>query len=258
MTVTMTMKDYIDSIKKPHIYADESFETRVSKKCPTCCGGFSGRVDTAKKLAGIPTTFYDKRIDAFDWSLYVREDGTLAETAVHQNAIHSFIDSFEEWEQKHMGLYIYSKAKGSGKSFLASCICNELMSTRAIRTRFVNASDLIDIVQSADKNSPEEYKRDPLKLLQECKFLVIDDLGQRKDSEWLEDILYKLLDERMRNGRLTVVTSNMSIDSLPFDDRIADRLTAMCLPLHLPEIRIRSKESMDKRNDFLKEMGLIT
>ena len=97
-----------------------------------------------------------------------------------------------------------------------------------------------------------------MKLLYDCKFLVIDDLGQRTNSEWLEDILYKLFDERMRNGRLTIVTSNMSIDALPYNDRIADRLNAICLPLHLPEIRIRSKESMDKRNDFLKEMGLIT
>ncbi len=258
MQSQMTMKEYIDRIKGVHIYADESFMTNVSSPCPTCRGGFFGRVDVAKKLAGIPTTFYDKRISEFNWDLYVKEDGTLADTSMHQNAVKSFVETFEEWEKKHMGLYIYSKAKGSGKSFLASCICNELMSTRAIRTRFVNASDLIDIVQAADKNSPEEYKRDPLKLLQECKFLVIDDLGQRKDSEWLEYLLYKLLDERMRNGRLTVVTSNMSIDSLPYDDRIADRLTAMCLPLHLPEIRIRSKESMDKRNDFLKEMGLIT
>lgn len=254
----MSMKNYINQNHLEHIYQDEDFETRVSRKCPSCHGGFAGRVDTARKTAGIPTSFYDKRLSEFDWSLYVKEDGTIADTSLHQNAVRSFVDGFEEWEQKNMGLYIYSKAKGSGKSFLASCICNELMSTRAIRTRFVNAADLIDIIQSADKDSPEEYKRNPLKLLQECVFLVVDDLGQRTNSDWLEDILYKLFDERMRNGKLTVVTSNLSIDSLPYDDRIADRLAAMCLPLHLPEIRIRSRESMDKRNEFLKEMGLKT
>lgn len=251
------MREYMRQNNLPNIYNDPDFMTRVSCKCPACHGGFSGRVDAAKKLAGIPTTFYDSRLSAFDWDLYIRDDGTASNTGMHRNAVESFVQNFEEWEKKQMGLYIYSKVKGSGKSFLASCICNELMHTRAIRTRFVNASDLIDIVQSGDKNSPEEYKREPLKLLQNCKFLVLDDLGQRTNSEWLEDILYKLLDERMRNGRLTVVTSNMSIDSLPYDDRIADRLNAMCLPLHLPEIRIRSKESMDKRNEFMREMGLI-
>lgn len=258
VTKIMTMKDYIDMIKGTHIYEDDSFETRVSVKCPLCHGGFSGRVDTAKKLAGIPTTFYESRLDAFDWDLYVTDEGTAVDTSSHQKAVESFVKDFENWESKHMGLYIWSKVKGSGKSFLASCICNELMSTRAIRTRFVNASDLIDLVQSGDKDSMEEYKRNPLKLLQECKFLVLDDIGQRSNSEWLADILYKLLDERMRNGRLTVITSNMSIDNLPYDDRISDRISAICLPLHLPEIKIRSKESRDKRSEFLKEMGLIT
>lgn len=259
VSIETTMRAYIDQIKMPHIYGDnDDYPIQVMGKCPSCRGGFYGRVDAAKKLAGIPTTFYDKRISEFDWNLYVKEDGTLADTTMHQNAVTSFIEKFEEWENKHLGLYIYSKAKGTGKSLLASCICNELMSTRAIRTRFVNASDLIDIAQSAEKDSYEEYRKNPMKLLYDCKFLVIDDLGQRTNSEWLEDILYKLFDERMRNGRLTIVTSNMSIDALPYNDRIADRLNAICLPLHLPEIRIRSKESMDKRNDFLKEMGLIT
>ena len=258
ITTMMSMHDYIVENKLDPIYADDSFMTRVSKKCPSCHGGFAGRVDVARKIAGIPITFYDKRFSEFDWSLYVKEDGAIADTSLHQNAVRSFVDGFEEWQEKNMGLYIYSKAKGSGKSFLASCICNELMHTRAIRTRFVNVADLIDIIQSADKDSPEEYKRNPLKLLQECVFLVVDDLGQRTNSEWLEDILYKLFDERMRNDRVTVVTSNLSIDSLPYDDRIADRLMAMCLALHLPEIRIRSRESMDKRNEFLKEMGLKT
>ena len=254
----MSMKDYIEQNHLEHIYEDEDFETRVSRKCPTCHGGFSGRVDTAKKQAGIPTTFYDKRLEAFDWDLYITDEGKAADTSSHQKAVSSFVNDFEDWEKKNMGLYIWSKVKGSGKSFLASCICNELMHTRAIRTRFVNTSDLIDLVQSGDKDSPEEYKRNPLKLLQECKFLVLDDIGQRNNSDWLEDILYKLLDERMRNGRLTVITSNMNIDNLPFDDRISDRISAICLPLHLPEIKIRSKESRDKRSDFLKEMGLIT
>lgn len=258
VTKIMTMKEYIDSIKGTHIYEDESFETRVSVKCPLCHGGFSGRVDTAKKLAGIPTTFYESRLDAFDWDLYIRDDGTTADTTSHQKAVNSFVDGFEDWEKKNMGLYIWSKVKGSGKSFLASCICNELMATRAIRTRFVNTSDLIDLAQSGDKDSPEEYKRNPIKLLQDCKFLVLDDIGQRKNSEWLDDILYKILDERMRNGRVTVITANMNIDDLPYDDRISDRISAVCLPLHLPEIKIRSKESRDKRSDFLKEMGLIT
>ena len=255
--VRMPMDEFIDSVKGVHIYKDGSFETCVSKKCPTCNGGFAGKVNTVKRDAGIPTTFYDKRLDAFDWGIYITDDGTAVDTSSHKKVIENYIEQFETWEKEGMGLYIYSTTKGSGKTFLASCVCNELMSTRAIRTRFVNAADLIEISQSGDKTSAEEYKRNPMKLLYECKFLVIDDLGQRKNSEWLEDILYKLLDERMNNKRMTVITSNVAMANLPYDDRIADRLNAVCIPIHLPEVRIRSKESRDRRRDFLSSMGLI-
>jgi len=254
----MTMGAYIAEYNLKHIYKDETFETWVSKKCPSCNGGFAGRVSTIKKNAGVPTTFYDKRLDAFDWSLYRKDDGTPYDTSKHQETVTKITKEFEKWDERGMGLYIWSKVKGSGKSFLASCICNELMNTKAIKTRFVNCADLIDISQSGDKDSWEEYKRDPMKLLRECKFLVLDDIGQRTNSEWLEDLLYKLIDERTRNNLVTIITANMSISDLKLDDRISDRINAKCIPLHLPEVKIRSKETMTTRNEFLKEMGLIS
>jgi len=229
----------------------------VAANCPDCNGGFEERVNTAKKNAGIPETFYDKRLDAFDWDLYIKDDGTPVDTSSHKKVVDSLINEFGKWENENMGLYIYSLSKGTGKTFLASCICNELMSKYAIRTRFVNASDLIDISQSGDPDSYDEYKRNPMKLLYECKFLVIDDLGQKKNSDWLEDILYKLIDERMRNKRQTMITSNIKMQSLPYDDRIKTRLESICVPLHIPETIIRSKESRDKKNKFYQEMGLI-
>lgn len=251
-----SMKEFIKSQGLPDIYK-EDFETRVSVKCPDCNGGFDTKVAMARKNAGIPTTFYDKRLSEFHWDYYVTDDGAVTDTAPHKRVIDAFVERFEEWEKQGKGLYIYSKTKGSGKSFLASCICNELMTTRAIRTRYVNAADLIELSRSGDKAAVEEYKRNPMKLLYECKFLVIDDLGQRKYSEWLEDILYKLMDERMTNARVTVITSNVPTSELPYDDRIVDRIGKVCIPVHLPEICIRSKEARDERRDFLKNMGLI-
>lgn len=229
----------------------------VAAKCPDCNGGFDVKVSIAKKSSGIPETFYDKGIDEFDWSMYVKEDGTECDTSIHEKIINSIINEYDKWEKDCMGLYIWSNTKGTGKTFLASCICNELMSKYAIRTRFVNASDLIDISQSGDMESYDEYKRNPMKLLYECKFLVIDDLGQKKNSDWLEDLLYKIIDERMRNKRQTMITSNMMIHSLPYDDRLRSRLEATCVTLHLPEAIIRSKESREKKNGFFKEIGLM-
>lgn len=238
--------EYAKENGKPHIYGDNDPMIWVSKKCPFCNGGFSENVKVAKKLAGIPETFYNKRLDAFDWSVYVDDRGNMADTTAQQDGIKSFIDKFDVWESKNIGLYIYSKTKGAGKTFLASCICNELMHLKAIRTRFVNASSLIDVSQTEDS-----------KLLYECKFLVIDDLGQKHlGNDWLEDILYKILDERMTNKRMTVITSNVEIKALPFNERITDRIDKLCMPFHLPETCVRSKETREERQELLKELGL--
>ena len=250
--------EYAKETKRDHIYGDKDPLIWVGRKCPYCNGGHAEMVTLVKKTSEIPSSFYDKRISDFDWNVYVKDDGTIENTKDKQRAVQSFIDQYEIWEDKNVGLYICGKIKGSGKTLLASCICNELMATRAIRTRFVRASELIDISQSGDKNSYEESKRNPMKLLYECKFLVIDDLGQKNTGgEWLEDILFKLLDYRMTNKRMTVITSNLELKELPFNERIIDRLDKICVPMHLPEICVRTKEARHNRTELFRELGLI-
>lgn len=253
------MSDYCRENGLPNIYGNrEDFTTWVSKKCPYCQGGLIGRAKEVKKSADIPMSFYDKRITDFDWNIYVKPDGTLTNTLGTQRGVKAFIEEFDKWEKKNMGLYIYSTTKGSGKTFLASCICNELMYSRAIKTRFVNAAQLVDITLSGDKNSFDEYKRNPLKLLYECKFLVIDDIGQKNlRSEMYEDILYKLLDYRLIHNRMTLFTSNIAQDQLPLNERTTDRISRMSFPMHLPEICVRDKETRENRKNLQMELGWI-
>lgn len=241
-----------------HIYGDHDPLIWVGKKCPYCNGGFAEDVKQVQKNSDIPSSFYSKRIKDFDWNAYVKDDGTLVDTTGIQKGVEAFINQFDVWEKKNIGLYICGRTKGSGKTFLASCICNELMNTKAIRTRFIRASELIDISQSGDKNAYDESKRNPMKLIYECKLLVIDDLGQKNTGkEWLEDELFKLLDYRMTNNRMTLVTSNLDIKQLPFNERIKDRLEKITVEMHLPEICVRTKEARENRQALFKELGLI-
>lgn len=239
-----------------HIYGSRDFPIWVGRKCPFCNGGLAQRARTMKQLSEIPSTFYDKNMSDFDWDIYVRDDGSKENTENQQRIIDLFIDQFSKWEEWNMSFYIFSRTKGSGKTFLASCLCNEIMGRYAIKTRFVNASQLIDISQSGDRNSYDEFKRNPMKLLYECKFLVIDDLGQKNTGgEWMEDILYKLLDYRMTNQRMTMITSNVPIKELQLNERITDRIDKLCMPFHLPELCVRSKETREARQMLLSDLG---
>lgn len=255
-TFWMLASEYAKQRGEQHIYGDKDFEVPVGKKCPFCNGGFTDDVIKARKSADIPTAFYNKKMRDFDWGIYIKDDGSTEDTSNQKRIVDLYIEQFEKWEKKNMSFYIYSRTKGAGKTLLASCICNELMERYAIKTRFVNASELIDISTSGDKNAADEYKRNPMKLLYECKFLVIDDLGQKNTvSEWMEDVLYKLLNYRMANNRMTMITSNVPIQNLPYNETITDRIDKLCMPFHLPEICVRSKETREARQMLLKDLG---
>lgn len=249
--------EYAKENDKPHLYGDKDWMVPVGRKCPFCNGGFADDVIKARKSADIPTSFYDKRLKDFDWEIYVGDTGAKEDTRALRQGVQAFIDKFKEFEEVNMGFYIWSRTKGSGKTFLASCICNELMYAQAIKTRFVSASELIDIATSGDKNANDEYKRNPMKLLNECKLLVIDDIGQKvTGAEWLDDILFKLLDYRMTNKRMTLFTSNCPINELRFNERTIDRVNRLSMPCKIPEICVRDKEVNEARASLIGRLGL--
>jgi len=71
---------------------------------------------------------------------------------------------------------------------------------------------------------------DPVEDMTSARLLFLDDLGAEKASEWTGEILYRVLDERYRQLRPTIVVSNVPPRELAsaVGDRIASRLTEMC------------------------------
>lgn len=227
--------------------------------CPSCRGITQEAVENTKKAAEIPLSFSDKRYTDFMWGVYCNEQGNTIDTHTHQKAVKSFIGEFELWEAEGYGLYIYSATKGSGKTFLASVICNELMSKYNTRTKFVSATSLLDIAKSGIDNSSSTYERDPIQLLCDCRVLVIDDIGQKKTGgEWMSEILFRIIDARITGKKSTIFTSNLNVGELPIDYRIIDRIYQRSHPLHLPEFNVRAREALDKKLSFLKDRGIIS
>ena len=238
-----------------NIYANDPY-IWVGAKCPACNGGEEQVVKTLSKVANIPSTHSTDRYMAFNWYAYKDDNGKVVDTSKHKKVIDGFINNFKMFEEEGMGLYIWSETKGTGKTMLSSCICNELMLKYQIGTRFVRTTDLLDIANSGDKNAYEEDKRDPLKLLRECKVLVLDDIGQRKTGgDWLQDILFQILDARTSKKLVTIVTSNSKVQNLNIDERIRRRIEDFTMQISLPEYPVGNSEAREKKLELLKKSG---
>ena len=76
------------------------------------------------------------------------------------------------------------------------------------------------------------------KILSEIKnveVLILDDIGVEKISDWVNEMLFNILDHRMKFKKITIFTSNAKIEDLQHDDRIKSRLHKMCLSVKMPE-----------------------
>lgn len=242
----------IDSFPDERPIYEPGTKIFVAHKCFNCDSEAVKRREFARKNAGIPVEFDACGMKDFDWQLYG------VDIAKHKKFVESFIGDFVKWQKHNLGLFIWSRIRGSGKTRLACSILNELILKFGFDSKFVSVSNLLNLVKSAEPESRFLLRNNPVRALQECKILVLDDLGQQHNGKnWLDDVLFQVLDERMNQRRLTIFTSNLPVAELPVDDRVTDRINRTCVSLHMPETAIRSQKSTEEKQVFFSELGLV-
>lgn len=119
-------------------------------------------------------------------------------------------------------LYLYGPT-GGGKSHLTAAIANDC-AKNGMPTAYASTPELLAFVQKGFKDNSSDVRFEGL---QGVELLVLDDLGTEKASEWTVETLFRLLDERSRHSRPTVLTSNLHYDALPprLSSRIAEIAT---------------------------------
>lgn len=228
------------------VYGENSPPVDMACKCPHCNGGQKIKKENIKSFSDIPAAFYNSDLSNFKPEVY-KKDGQDIDISVQMSLVTDMFENFKDYEESGFGLYIYSSTKGSGKTYLASCLANSLIAKYSIRCKFVSASDLIDISGN---------KEDFAKLIG-IRLLIIDDIGVKAQNDWYEEVLFKIVDKRMQNKKMTIYTSNIKIMELPYSDRIRDRIYKTSNTMTLPEICVRLQESNDKKREFLRKRGLI-
>ncbi len=162
-----------------------------------------------------------------------------------------YVEKFDEMYQKKQGLLFWGTV-GTGKSYTAACIANELMERNipVIMTSFVK------ILQSIQGDQEEEKVF--MSRMNDAKLLIIDDLGTERNTDYALEKVYNIIDSRYRTGKPLILTTNMTIREMQENTdirykRIYDRIFEMCFPVRVPGRSRREKEAA-RRFDEMKKL----
>lgn len=172
----------------------------------------------------------------------------------NENIAHKYIANFDAMRSQGTGLLLCGPV-GTGKSFLAAAIANELISqgTPCLMTNFSRIISRISEKFGGDQKYLDNLNRFDL--------LIIDDLGAERDSEYMWEKVMDVIDARYRAGLPLIVTTNLNPKDLydPSDirrQRIFSRLKEMCIFLEVNGTDRRSKKMQDKLTAAKSLLGL--
>ena len=91
-------------------------------------------------------------------------------------------------------------------------------------------------------------------MYRECDLLIFDDIGTQKTGEWQEQEVFRIINERLDAGKITIFTSNQCPEDLYLSSRIVNRITKKSIVLQMPEVSIRQKQAKEEQDRFLQDI----
>jgi len=176
------------------------------------------RDDSQRRLddAGIPPRYREVDLNKF-W-LYRDIDKTLPEAKL---IAEKFVEAFPDVET---GL-LFAGDPGVGKTHLAVAVLRQLMTRHRITGRFVDYRDLLRSIQDSYNPVSETSELEILRPVLQADVLLLDELGARKPTEWVRDTVTQILNDRYRQRRVTLITTNFGDDDSDADKAtLADRI----------------------------------
>lgn len=115
-----------------------------------------------------------------------------------------FADQFPVVEK---GLCMIGTA-GIGKTHLAIATLRACILERGATGRYYDLRGLLKTIRGTYNPESKVPELTVLRPAMESDLVVLDDLGAEKPTDWVEETLGLVINERYSNGRLTLITSN--------------------------------------------------
>jgi DNA replication protein DnaC len=154
------------------------------------------------------------------------------------------------------GVFIFGKV-GTGKTQLAVDLAGDLLEAKKIKVfrdnyemsngsyintgkheeaynpklvKFYNMPRLLIYMRSLYNDDAEQDIEEFLEEINRYEYVVLDDIGTEKPTEWVLEMLYVLINTRYENGGKLIITSNKTLGEVAqaIGDRVASRILEMC------------------------------
>ncbi len=162
------------------------------------------------RSAKIPARFKNKTLDNFDQT--------------RQPKAHSICRAYvQQFPADGSGLFLVGPW-GTGKSHLAYAVLHELVKAG-------NPGMAATVPDLMDDLRPGQEAEGKITILKNIDFLVLDDLGAQKNTEWVTERIFVIVNARYADLRPTIYTSNSRLEELertPGWARIIDRIIEAC------------------------------
>lgn len=196
------------------------------------------RIEFEKRVKGYRRMGFPES-DMQDWT-FANDDGANEKIST---VARNYFENFEKMHKDGKGLLLFGKT-GTGKSFAAACIANALIDKGhpALMTNFARIRNTVQGLFDGRQEYFDSFNRFPL--------LILDDLAAESKSEYMQEIVYEVINTRYLAGLPLIVTTNLTAEELkhPADvtnQRTFSRLFEMCIPIEVT--------GTDRRRDALKE-----
>lgn len=207
-----------------------------------CSCGIRQREISKSRLtfAEIPEIYKDARLDNFRTDIYGR-DADNARAVVALKSAQYWLENLDSMINRGMGLYMCSGVKGSGKTRLAASIANELVHNRKIQAKFATSMQILSEIKASWDKTTDTNESTLINHLVTTKILIIDDFDtEQGDKPWIGDRFYQIVNTRYINKLPTIYTSNHTIESLRYEERIVNRVKERSFVVPFPEVSIRN------------------
>lgn len=130
------------------------------------------------------------------------------------------------------------KAVAMLKAYVMSLNCLEFREPFTTKALFITVPELLVALRASfNQKSQESQESEAALFARFCNvdFLVLDDIGVEKISDWVLQSLYVIINKRYSEQRQTIITSNLNLSELKqvIGERIASRIAGMCRVLTL-------------------------